>query len=141
MVDFDEVSEQYHRALESYILGDPEPVARLWSRRDDVTLANPLGPPVRGWDAVREAAERGASQLRDGEAFSLECISKYATPDLAYELNIERSRVKVGAADEAAATSLRTTTIFRREDDEWRIVHRHADPITSPRAVESIVES
>jgi len=75
MADFDEVREQYHRALETYILGDPGPVMGLWSTRDDVTLANPIGPPVRGWDGVREAAERAASQLRDGDAFSLECIS------------------------------------------------------------------
>jgi hypothetical protein len=33
------------------------------------------------------------------------------------------------------------TTIFRREDGAWRIVHRHADPITSPRTPESIVPS
>ena len=141
MSDFDEVREQYHHALETYILGDPDPVMRLWSTGDDVSLANPLGPPVRGSDAVREAAARGATQLRDGEAFSLECISSYATTDLAYEVNIERSRVKLGGADEVVATALRTTTIFRREDDGWRIVHRHADPITSPRPIESIVES
>jgi ketosteroid isomerase-like protein len=138
---FDEVREQYHRALEALILGDPEPALRLWSRRDDVSLANPFGPPVRGWDAVREMAERAASQLRDGEAFSLECISAYATTDLAYEVNIERFRVKVGGADEAAPAALRTTNIFRREDDGWRIIHRHADPITSPRPAESIVQS
>ena len=112
MADFDEVRAQYRRALETYISGDPVPVMRL-----------------------------GASQLRDGESFSLECISAYATTDLAYEVNVERSRVKVGGADEVAQTALRTTTIFRREDDGWRIVHRHADPITSPRPVESIVES
>ena len=51
---------------------------------------------------MREAAERAASQLRDGEAFSLECISAYATTDLAYEVNIERSSVKVGGAEETA---------------------------------------
>jgi len=65
----------------------------------------------------------------------------YATTDLAYEINIERSRVKVGEAEEVAPTALRTTTIFRREDDGWRIVHRHADPIVAPRPLESIVQS
>jgi ketosteroid isomerase-like protein len=85
--------------------------------------------------------ERAASQLTDGEAFSVECISTYATTDLAYELEIERCRVKVGGADEAAPSSLRATNVFRREDDGWRIVHRHADPITGERPAESIVQS
>ena len=69
-----------------------------------------------------------------------ERISDYATADLAYILEIERGRMKVGVADEMAPVSLRVTTIFRREDGEWRIVHRHADPITSPRPPESIAE-
>jgi hypothetical protein len=64
MADFDEVREQYHRALEAFIPGDPKPVQGLWSKRDDVTLANPLGPPARGWDAVRETMERAASPRR-----------------------------------------------------------------------------
>jgi hypothetical protein len=27
-------------------------VKKLWSRREDVTLANPYGHPVRGWEQV-----------------------------------------------------------------------------------------
>lgn len=141
MADLDDVRAQYHRALEAFVQGDPEPVAKLWSKRDDVSLANPLGPPALGWDAVRATMERAASLLRDGDAFSVECIAMHATNDLAYELEIERCMVKVGGADEAAPSALRATNVFRREDDGWRIVHRHADPITGERPPESIVES
>jgi uncharacterized protein (TIGR02246 family) len=127
----DELSARYHQALEAFITGDPEPVLALWSKRDDATLANPFGPPVRGWDAVRNASVRAASQIADGEGFSVESISTCATPDLAYELEIHRFQAKMGGADQAAPVSLRVTTIYRREDDGWRVAHRHADPITS----------
>jgi len=141
MADFDDGRQRYHRALEVFVRGDPEPVMSMWSRREDVTLANPLGPPVRGWDAVRETANRAASQLADGEGFSVECIATYATADLGYELAIERCRVKVGGADVAAPSSLRVTNIFRREENGWKVVHRHADPITGERPADSIVQS
>ena len=138
--DLAQVIEEYHRALDAFVKGDPRPTKKLFSRRDDVTLANPLGPPARGWDQVEKTLERAASQIRDGEATDFERISEYATADLAYILEIERTREKVGGADEMSRVSLRVTTIFRREDDAWRIVHRHADPITSPRPIESVVE-
>jgi ketosteroid isomerase-like protein len=96
---------------------------------------------VRGWQAVRDASGRAASQVADGEAFSVESVSMCATPDLAYELEVHRFRAKVGGADESAPVSLRVTTIYRREDDGWRVVHRHADPITGGQPVESLAQS
>jgi ketosteroid isomerase-like protein len=140
MSDLDDLRHRYHRALEKFTQGDPEPSEPLWSRRDDVTLANPLGPPVKGWDGVRGVMESAASVLRDGTGLTFEVISSLETPDLAYDLAIERGHMKVGGADELVPVSLRVTTIFRREQDGWRIVHRHADTITAPRAPESIVQ-
>ena len=138
--DLAQVVEEYFRALDAFVKGDPGPVKELMSRRDDVTLANPIGPPVRGWAQVEETTDRAASLGRDGEFTGWETISEYATADLAYMVGIQRSRLKLGGAHEFSAVSLRVTTIFRREDDGWRIVHRHADPITSPRPIESVGE-
>jgi len=138
--NLEEVMEQDHRALDAFVKGDPEPKKMLYSRGDRATLANPLGPPARGWKQIAAALERAASQLRDGEPVAFERISEYATADMAYIVEIERSRMKVGGADDMVQVSLRVTTIFRREDDGWRVVHRHADPITTPRPPESMLE-
>jgi ketosteroid isomerase-like protein len=138
--DFEEFLEQYHRTLEAVVTGDPSPQERLWSRRDDVTLANPLGPPALGWTEVSNTLRLAVSQLSDGKVLALEQISGYSSGDLAYIVEIERFRVKVGGAREPAPSSLRVTTIFRREEDGWKVLHRHADPITTPRPVESLVE-
>jgi ketosteroid isomerase-like protein len=138
--DLGQFIEQYHRALDAFVQGDPEPVQQLFSRRDDVTLANPLGPAVRGWSQVAAATHRAASQVREGEPVLFEIISEYATEDLAYNLELEKTRVKTVGTDEFGDIWLRVTTIYRREDGEWKIVHRHADPIIAPRPIESVLQ-
>lgn len=138
--DLEELQEQYHRAVEAVIEGDPSLQEHLWSRSDDVTLANPLGPPARGWAEVSDALRRAASQLSGGEGLESERISGYSGGDLAYTLEIERCRVKVGGASELAPSSLRVTTVFRREEDGWKVLHRHADPITTPQPIESVIQ-
>lgn len=138
--DLVQAIEQDHQALNALVTGDPGPKKRMFSQRDDVTLANPLGPPVRGWSEIENTLERVASSIRDGEPHRFERISEYATPDLACVLEIERTRAKLGGSDQMAAFSLRVSTVWRREDGQWRIVLRHADPITTPRPIESVLE-
>lgn len=135
---FQELLERYHESLDAFVTGDPEPTKLLWSRADDVTLANPLGPPARGWSEVAATIDRAAAQIREGEPCNYELVSGSVLGDLGYNLEIERTRAKVGPADEVRAITLRVTTIFRREAGEWKIVHRHADPLTDPRSLESI---
>lgn len=136
---FEQAVEQYHQALDAFVRGDPGPDKKLFSRRDDVTLANPLGPPAHGWSEVEKTMEAAAAWLREGEPIRFERISGYAAADLAYIVEIERTQGKIRGAEDTVSMSLRTTTIFRLEDGQWKIVHRHADPITSPRPIESIV--
>lgn len=136
----EQVLEQYHRALDAFVRGDPGPDKELFSRRDDITLANPLGPPALGWNQVEKTMEAAAGQLREGEPIRFERISGYAAADLAYIVEIERTRGKLGDADHAVEMSLRATTIFRLEDGQWKIVHHHADPITSLRPIESVAD-
>ncbi len=138
--DFDEVVEHYQRALGEYVKGDPEPVKMVFSHREDVTLANPLGPAVRGWEQVAATGERAASQLRDGEIVGFDIVAKYVTPELAYMVWGERVKAKFGGRQDVAPSALRVTTIFRPEDGTWKVVHRHADPITTAQPIESVIQ-
>src|SRR5947209_569112 len=114
--DFDEVVEHYHLALGEFVKGNPEPVKMVFSHREDVTLANPLGPPVRGWEQVAAAGERAASEVREGEIVGFENVAKYVTPELAYIVEVERTKAKLGGRQDVAPFALRVTTIFRPED-------------------------
>src|ERR687890_584844 len=138
--DVDELIEQYHLAIDEFLKGNPEPAGKLHSRRDDVTLANPHGPPVRGLEQVLKAAEHAASGRRDGKTIGFEIVSKYVTAELAYVVQLEHLEAKVGGREDIPPYSLRSTMIFRPGDGEWKVVHRHSDPITTPQPAESVIQ-
>jgi ketosteroid isomerase-like protein len=139
--DVDELIERFHLALGEFLRGNPEPVKNLWSQREDVSLANPYGPPVRGWEQVAKTIEHASSLRSNGEFVGSEEVAKYVTSELAYVVGIERAEAKIGASEETTPYALRATNIFRLEDGEWKFVHRHADPITTPRAAESVIQN
>jgi len=132
--------DEYHRAGLEITNGNPEVYKALYSRRDDVTLSNPFGPPARGWSEVSATLDRAAEKYRDGEVGGFENVSTVMGHDLAYIVEIESYRARVGGAEEIAPVAVRVTTIFRNEDDGWKVTHRHADPITAPRPPESVVQ-
>jgi ketosteroid isomerase-like protein len=94
---------------------------------------------VRGWDEVAKASDRAASQARDGELVSVEIVGKHVTPELAYVVEIERAKAKIGGSEDITPFDLRVTMIFRPEEGEWKVVHRHADPITTAQPAESAI--
>ena len=132
---------EYRRAGLEITRGNPEVYKSLWSRRDDVTLANPFGPPVRGWQGVSDRLDLAASKYLDGQDFESDNIATVIAPELAYTVEVERFRARVGGSDELTRIAIRATTVFRREDGNWKVTHRHGDPITSMRPAESVLQS
>ncbi len=128
--DLDEVIEQYHQALGEFMKGNPEPVWKLHSHREDVTLANPRGGIAHGWEQVAKRMADVASGRREGEV-SFEIVEKYVTPELACLVEMERAQAKFGGREEIIPYALRATVLFRREDGAWKVAHRHADPISA----------
>jgi ketosteroid isomerase-like protein len=138
--DIDGVLEQYQLATTEFLKGNPDPYKMVFSHQEDVTLANPFFPPVRGWDDVAQILERTASRLRDGEFVGSEMIAKYVTPELAYVVQLVWERARVGTSEDITPIALRTTMVLRPEEGTWKVVHLHGDPITTPRPAESVVQ-
>jgi ketosteroid isomerase-like protein len=137
--ELNRVVDESYGALDAFVKGDSGPLKPFFARRDDVTLANPFGPTQRGWRAVEDAMDRAAANYTEGRALGFEEVSRLVTAELAYIVEVERYEAKVGGGADITPVSLRCTTIFCREEDSWKIVHRHADPITAARPAESVV--
>lgn len=137
--DIDRAIEQSHAALGAIWKGDPSLYYSLLSDADDVTLGNPFGPYARGRQKVDEIIARAAGNFRDGEVTGVELVAKYVSDGLACIVEVERGRVKVGGGEDLAPVALRVTSLFRLEHAGWKLVHRHADPITTPRPAASVI--
>lgn len=130
-MDIRQVVDQYHAAADEFSRGDSLPVKLIFSHREDVTLANPFGPPVRGWRRVSEALDFASPRFKDGEVTSFETIAEYETSELATIFEIERWKAKVSGRKDVDSFDLRVTSSFRREDGAWKLIRRHADPIST----------
>jgi hypothetical protein len=97
MSELDQLLEDSHSAVDAFVRGDPEPLKDLYSRSDDVIIANPCGPPAKGWEQAAETMDRAATNFREGEAIAFDRIVYYETFDLAYTVEIERCRSKIAA--------------------------------------------
>jgi ketosteroid isomerase-like protein len=98
----------------------------MWSRNDPVTL---FGAALSGsgWAQVGPTFSTLESRFSNCTSWEFDLLAAGVSNDLAYLVGIEHTTASVGGAP-PAAYALRVTTIFRREDGEWKIVHRHADP-------------
>ncbi|KAE8762335.1 YybH family protein [Georgenia thermotolerans] len=128
-MDLEETVRRYHDAANQFATGDPQGIKALYSRTDDVMLANPFGPAVRGWAAVSDALDRASASFRDGAVTAFERVAKYADHDVASIHETERWQAKVAGRPEISTFTLRATSTFRREEGSWKLVLRHADPI------------
>ena len=137
--DLDSAVAQSHAAGDAILKGNPGGYKALYSDREDVTLGNPFGPYARGRKKVEETLDGAASHYRDGDITGVELVARYASADLACVVEVERGRSKVGDGAELVPIAVRVTSLFRLEHGAWKLVHRHADPITTPRPAESVI--
>ena len=114
--------------------GDAGPRMALWSHDHNVTLFGGI-MGGSGWAEIEPIFQRLEASFSDCTSFDNEVIAASASDDLAYTVAYEHTTASVHGGPPAAYV-LRVTTVFYREDGEWKVVHRHADPLASPTAGE-----
>ena len=112
--------------------GDASARAALWSHNDPVTLFG-AAVTTTGWEKVGATFDWLASRFSNCTAFAYDVLAAGVSGDLAYIVGVEHTTASIGD-DPPADYALRVTTIFRREADEWRVVHRHGDPYDASSA-------
>ena len=137
---FEEEVHRYHLAVPEITRGNPAAVKELYSRLDDVTLANPFGGIARGWAQVEARLDQASRQFQDGEMLGFDTITSYKALNTAYLVETEHFKARVEGAPAPEEFALRVTSIFRREEGYWKLVHRHADPAAQPQSRRSLAQ-
>jgi quercetin dioxygenase-like cupin family protein/ketosteroid isomerase-like protein len=113
-------------AEEAIVHGDAGPRMELWSRWDPVTLFGAIGMSESGWEQLSETFTWVASRFSNVSNFRFDVEVVEVSGDMAYTLGFERFNGSI-AGRAVEPVTVRVTHIYRREDGEWKIVHRHAD--------------
>jgi ketosteroid isomerase-like protein len=118
------------RAIDEFLNGNNRPWLELASRHDDATIMGAWGAYELGWSQVGARYDWAAAQFRpSGAKLSVQYLASGASDDFAYTVALERSEPLVAGHDQRRRSELRVTHVFRKEDGQWRFVHRHADPL------------
>lgn len=131
MHDFEVIIQNTHVALKEFFKGNPEPYRKLYSTAEDVSLLGAQGGTAVGQKEVVQHLTTRASWFHAGENVNWDRLVTVITHDLGYVVEIERFDAKVGETNEIAHITLRVTTVFRRENGQWKVIHRQGDPIVS----------
>lgn len=121
-------------AITKITSGDPEPYLACWSHADDVTIFAAGGSNPRGWPGVAEPLRRIARHFAGHAGHTVEEQVVHRSGDLAVTVGYQRGEYG-GPTQRAGEAVLRVTHVYRREDGEWKIIHRHADSQSAAEAV------
>ncbi len=126
--EFAELVRCTEEATSAFMRGDVRGYLALTPHADDYTLMAPFGgETIRGFDTSNERLDSTARYFRGGEA-ELELVQSYAAGGIVVLVAVERQHGDVGGLPDQD-WSLRVTLVYRRDGSEWRLVHRHADPL------------
>jgi predicted ester cyclase/ketosteroid isomerase-like protein len=128
-----------HEALRLILNGDPSGYTALFADRDDITLGNPFGPFGKGRAAVLAALNNAARKYTDGSVRRVERVATYGGGDQYVLVEIEHDRAKLGTSPDFSDFAARVTSVYEKIGANWKLVHRHADPITNARPAESML--
>jgi ketosteroid isomerase-like protein len=122
------LADRMARANAALMKGDARTYAGLMNHTSDFTLMQPFGGTVvHGFDRSPDHLARLGGFFRNGD-FAQEVVQSISSGDVAALVLIERQSVEVGGLP-MQEWPLRVTLVFRREQGEWRLAHRHADPL------------
>ena len=129
--DFEQFMKRREDAARAYVKGDAVSLSHVAARVSPATFFSPQGGYRQGADNVWTTYEHDARLFESGGDSNFEILQMAASEGVAYWVGFQRATARMRGNTEAIPMNLRVTEVFRREGDEWKLVHRHADSLAS----------
>lgn len=120
-----EAHEAFYAGINEMCLGNADALLAVWSRSADASDFGPDGLKHVGWQAV-EAQFRKEAAMKMGGSVSCEDARFVEGDGWGISTCTEVGR---GMTIDGKVTDIRfrSTNVFRKEGQEWRLVHHHTD--------------
>ena len=124
-------------ASRRWMNGDSTGYTNLMAHTDRFTIFGPLGGPSPiGWsEGFARAEAAGARPFHGGLSSTVELVQSYVSDSLIVVVKIERNKVRLAGMQEPEEWAERSTEVSMHQGTEWKIVHRHSDPLVQHRSL------
>jgi ketosteroid isomerase-like protein len=121
------VTTELHDAELALHNGDAGPRRALWSRNEPVSVLGAWRNAL-GQHEVDELFTALSRSFSDCTSYTFELLAYDVVGDVAYTAGLEHTSASVDGRPRSY--TLRATQVYRREDGEWKVAHRHGDTVS-----------
>jgi ketosteroid isomerase-like protein len=116
---------------QAFVRGDPRPLVAISTQQTPASIFGPGGGMVAGPKQVIGKNVRDSKHFAPGSTSHLKVLHSDADGKFAYWVGLQRAKVNVRGKKSAVPMRLRVTEIYRCEEGEWKLLHRHADMLVT----------